>query len=294
MHVLVTGENSYAGREFEKRILELNRDWTIDFISVRNDEWQTKDFSNFDAIYHVAAVVHQKEKKENESLYFSINRDLTYKLAIKAKSEGVKSFVFLSTMAVYGLIGKIGEDTVISKDTEENPTSYYGKSKLEAEQKLNSLQSRDFSVSILRIPMIYGYGCPGNYRALSKLARITPIFPKLNNRRSMIFVDHLSDVVIFVMKEKLSGILLIKNPDDVNTIELVEEIASLHSSRIYYSSLIGLLVKTVGNRLTMTRKMFSNVFYKDTDCNINGFEYKTLSFAESIIKTEGKGLGDNH
>ena len=113
MRVLVTGENSYAGRQFEKRILELNMDWEIDFVSVRNNDWEKEDFSRYDAIYHVAAIVHQKEKKENESLYYEINRDLTYELAVKAKSEGVKSFVFLSTMAVYGLIGKIGSSNYL-------------------------------------------------------------------------------------------------------------------------------------------------------------------------------------
>ncbi|WP_338655175.1 NAD-dependent epimerase/dehydratase family protein [Sporosarcina psychrophila] len=286
MRVLVTGENSYAGRQFEKRISERNGEWQIEFISVRNHEWKTNDFSSYDAIYHVAAIVHQKERKENEELYFEVNRDLTYELAVKAKSEGVKSFVFLSTMAVYGLIGKIGENTIISKETNEEPTSCYGRSKLEAEHKISSLQSSDFLVSILRIPMIYGYGCPGNYSALRKLAKKTPVFPKVNNRRSLVYIDHLSDLVQYLIEARKSGLFLVKNPDDVNTLVMVNEIALNNSKKIYNSILLGFLIKFFGNNFSVTRKMFGNIYYEKGDSEIDGFIYSKISFKESIEASE--------
>ncbi|WKA50221.1 NAD-dependent epimerase/dehydratase family protein [Planococcus liqunii] len=294
MKVLITGENSYAGTQFAKRISELNMNWDINYISVRNNAWKEKDFSIYDAIYHVAAIVHQKEKVENEELYYKVNRDLTYELAGKAKSEGVESFVFLSTMAVYGLIGKIGEDTVISKSTKQLPTSYYGKSKLEAEELLNGLQSSEFKISILRIPIIYGPDCPGNYRALSKLARKTPVFPKINNRRSMIFVDHLSDVVIHLINIKSSGMFLVKNPEDVDTLKMVNKIAENHHKKVYNSTLLGSIIKVVGNKVMMTRKMFGNVVFDASDCRINGFKFNELSFEESIALAEGKEQGGSY
>lgn len=294
LKVLVTGQNSYAGKQFAKRMTEFNKGWKIDFVSVRDNTWETKDFSQFDAIYHCAGIVHKKETAENKDLYYKVNRDLTHQLAVKAKSEGVKSFVFLSTMAVYGLIGKIGEDTIISKETPAAPTSHYGKSNLEAEEMIEVLQSSEFNVSILRIPMIYGPDCPGNYRSLSKLARKSPVFPKISNRRSMIFVDHLSDVVAYIIEEKLPGVLLVKNPEDVDTLLMVKEIASHHQKKIYNSALAGVVIKILGNKLTVTRKMFSNIYYKDDDCNIEGFKYNTLSFEESIRQSEGKELGDNN
>lgn len=294
MRILITGENSYAGRQFEKRMQELDSEWEIDFISVRNDEWKAKDFSGYDAIYHVAAIVHQKEKSENEYLYYKINRDLTYELAVKAKSEGVKSFVFLSTMAVYGLIGKIGEETIISKATVEKPISYYGKSKLEAEHKTNSLQSDDFHVAILRIPMIYGYGCPGNYSALSKLAKKTPLFPNLKNKRSLIYIDHLSDLVRYLIINKISGLFLVKNPEDVNTLEMVNEIAKNNNRTIIKSNALSFFIKTFGNKFSITRKMFGSIIYKNEDCIIDDFQYTKLSFEESIARAEGKELGGDY
>ena len=43
--------------------------------------------------------------------------------------------------------------------------------------------------------MIYGKGCKGNYQKLAKLARITPIFPDIENKRSMIYIDNLSEFI---------------------------------------------------------------------------------------------------
>ncbi|MGK7376409.1 NAD-dependent epimerase/dehydratase family protein [Planococcus sp. 1R117A] len=292
MKVLITGENSYAGTQFAKRISELNMDWIIDYISVRNDAWKEKDFSVYDAIYHVAAIVHQKEKVQNEELYYKVNRDLTYDLAVKAKVEGVHSFIFLSTMAVYGLIGKIGEDTVITKNTKESPTSFYGKSKLEAEQLLNNLQSEQFNVSTLRIPMIYGSNCPGNYSLLSKLARKSPVFPKITNKRSLIFVDHLSDIVIHLIENNLAGMFLVKNPADINTSNMVEIIAKVNNKKLHQSAILGLFIRFSGNKIKTTRKMFGNIIYEDKDSRIKGFKYKQLSFEESIALAEGRKLGD--
>lgn len=287
MRVLVTGLNSYAGTQFAKRITELNKGWNIDFISVRDNTWKQKDFSPYGAVYHVAGIVHKKETPENKDLYFKVNRDLTYQLALKAKSEGVTSFVFLSTMAVYGLIGKIGEDTIISKETEPAPTSNYGESKLEAEELLNELQASYFNVSILRIPMIYGPNCPGNYSSLSKLARKVPIFPKIDNKRSMIFVDHLSDIVAHIIEKRLLGVFLVKNPEDVNTVSIVSVIGIYHGNRIYKSSLLGFVFKVFGNRVTTLRKMFGNIYFNNEDCYIEGFQYKAISFEESIKLAEG-------
>lgn len=289
MKVLVTGQNSYAGTQFAKRVTELNIGWEIDFVSVRDNTWEQKKFSHYDAVYHVAGIVHRKETAVNKDLYYKVNRDLTYHLAIKAKNEGVKSFVFLSTMAVYGLIGKIGEDTIISKETEPNPTSNYGKSKLEAEELLKELQSSYFNISILRIPMIYGPNCPGNYSSLSKLSRIIPIFPKINNKRSMIFVDHLSDIVTHIIERKLFGVFLVKNPEDVNTVEMISVIGNHHGNHIYRSTVLGFILRIFGNRITIVRKMFGNIVFDDKSTNIASFKYNHLSFKESIAKAEETG-----
>ena len=97
--ILITGKNSYVGNSFEKWLSRYPDDYVIEKISLRDESWKEHDFSKYDVVYHVAAIVHKKEKPDMKSLYFKINRDLTVELAKKAKNSGVKQFIFLSTMA---------------------------------------------------------------------------------------------------------------------------------------------------------------------------------------------------
>ena len=85
-------------------------------------------------------------------------------------------------MSVYGI-----ESGVINRMTPLKPNSAYGKSKIEAEKLLNKLQDVSFVLAILRPPMVYGKGCRGNYTRLASLALKTPVFPRVDNKRSMIY-----------------------------------------------------------------------------------------------------------
>src|SRR5699024_10788005 len=157
--VLITGVNSYVGNSLETWLQQYPEEYKVDKISVRHDDWKEKDFSQYDSIVHVAGIAHQKETKKNRDLYYRINRDLAIDLANKSKKDGVKHFVFLSTMSVYGI-----EEGVITEDTPLIPKTHYGISKKEAEESIASLEDENFKVAILRPPMIYGKGCPGNYQ----------------------------------------------------------------------------------------------------------------------------------
>ena len=66
--------------------------------------WKEHDFSSYDVIYHVAGIAHQKETDANKSLYQIVNCDLAIEVARKAKKEGIRQFIFMSSMSVYGLI----------------------------------------------------------------------------------------------------------------------------------------------------------------------------------------------
>ena len=151
-NVLIAGENSYVGKSLEKYLSAWPDEYKIDTISLRDDDWKQKDFSQYHVIFHVAAVVHMKEKPKMESLYLVVNRDLPIEVAIKAKNEGVKQFIFMSTMAVYGEDGKLDENIVIGLNTETNPNTYYGKSKLLAEIELNKHNDDKFKVVIVKTP----------------------------------------------------------------------------------------------------------------------------------------------
>ncbi|QMT16762.1 NAD-dependent epimerase/dehydratase family protein [Planococcus maritimus] len=287
MKILITGLKSYVGKQLEKRIKELNKNWSVDFISLREDSWRNKSFQEYDVIYHVASIVHKKEKEKDKEIYYSVNRDLTYQLASKAREEGVQSFIFLSTLAVYGLIGEIDKDIIIDNHTQLKPNTYYGESKLEAEELLLSLQTVNFKTCIVRAPMIYGPSSPGNYSSLRKLALLTPIFPEISNSRSMIFIDNLSDIVICIIENRISGVKLVGNSYNASTSIIVKEIREAKNKKTILSPKLGLLIIRFGKRSDLLKKIFGNLTYqKDATFKLSNSSNE-IGLVSSIKKTEG-------
>ena len=261
-NILITGQNSYVGTNLKKYLGKWPDEYKIDAISVRDGEWKKKDFSQYDVIYHVAAVVHKKERPEMKGFYDIVNKELPIEVATKAKNEGTKQFIFVSTMAVYGEDGNLDKNVIISKKTETNPKTYYGKSKLLAEIELNKLNNDKFKVVILRPPLIYGSNCTGNYARLEKLALNLPIFPMIDNQRSMLYIDKLSEYVKGYIDGEVEGLFLPQDDEYVNTSLLVKKIATDNGKKMHLSKIFGLIVKSTGKRFNLVQKVFGNLIYK--------------------------------
>lgn len=276
--ILIAGMSSYVGENLEKSLRNYPEKYSIDSISLRVDSWREKDFSEYDVVFHVAGIAHIKETKKNANLYYKVNRDLAYEVAQKAKIEGVKQLIFLSSMSVYG----IGTG-VIDKDTPVNPKSNYGKSKLEAERLIQSLENNDFKTAIIRPPMIYGKGCKGNYPRLANLALKVPLFPSIENKRSMIFIDNLCEFVRLLIDASRSGVFFPQNKEYVCTSEMVMLIAEMQGKKIrmtkLFNPILGLL------RFNTINKMFGNLVY-DISMSDGLCDYNECSFKESISKSE--------
>ncbi len=276
--ILITGKNSYIGTSFEKWLLNASEQYQIDTIDMKDKNWRKLDFSQYDVVFHVAAIVHVKER--NTKKYFEVNRDLAIEVAQKAKSEGVKQFIFLSTMGVYGK-----SRGFIDENTEPNPKTPYAKSKLEAEKLLNELATESFVVSILRPPLVYGKGCRGNYTRLSGLAVKIPVFPKVNNKRSMIYIDNLSEFVKLVIDKNLAGLFFPQNAEYVNTSELVQFIAKTHKKRVILTKFFNPILRLL--KIDTINKVFGDLVYdlKMSECDES---YQTCNFIHSIQVTEGE------
>lgn len=278
--ILITGEDSYIGISLEKWLLKETGKYEVETISVIGDEWKKRRFSEFDAIVHVAGIAHIKETKENQNLYYEVNRDLAYEIANKAKEENVKQFIFFSSMSVYGV-----ETGIIDKNTPLTPKSNYGKSKLQAEELIKPLEDDAFKVAILRPPMIYGKGCKGNYPKLANLAIKVPIFPEINNKRSMIYIDNLSEFVKLLIDNYSSGLFFPQNSEYVNTSHMVNLIAKSHGKTLKMTKLFNLFLKFVN--VGTVNKVFGDLIYKK-DMSL----YKQLpdrsfvNFEDSIKMTE--------
>ena len=201
--ILITGAGSYIGQSFERHLKQFGERYQVETVDMVDPSWRERSFAGFDAVYHVAGIAHIRETAENASLYYRVNRDLAVETAQKAKADGVRQFVFLSSMSVYGM-----EEGCITRETVPNPKSNYGKSKLQAEEGLCALRDSAFAVAILRPPMVYGEGCKGNYQSLVKFAKKLPFFPDYSNKRSMLSIDGLSETVRGIVDSGADGLFL--------------------------------------------------------------------------------------
>ena len=273
--ILITGANSYIGTSFEKYIKLFSGEYSVDTVDMMDKSWRDKSFSDYDVVFHVAGIAHRKETKENAELYFKINRDLAIEVAEKSKKNGVNYFVFLSSMSVYGM--EIG---VINKDTKTNPKNNYGKSKLQAEEKITALRSPDFKVAVLRPPMVYGNGCKGNFQTVLKFVKKSPVIPRIKNKRSLIYIDNLSSFVKFCIDQQLDGLFMPQNKEYVCTTEMAKIVAETLGKRVWVSFLVGALVWLCKPFSSFVQKAFGNLIYEDLE-QFN-FEYCKINTEESI------------
>ena len=124
--VLITGKDSYIGTSFEKWLSKWPDKYMVDTIDMKGDTWKDNDFSEYDVVFHVAGIAHVSSNSKREDLYYRVNRDLAVETAIKAKAEGVKQFIFMSSIIVYG--GSKSCKRVIDQDTVPKPNNFYGRS----------------------------------------------------------------------------------------------------------------------------------------------------------------------
>ena len=257
--ILITGANSYIGVAFDAYIKQkYSDDYTIDTLDMLNEAWKEFDFSEYGCVLHLAGMAHQKETRKNAALYYSVNRDLACAVAEKAKSAGVKQFVFLSTMSVYGL-----DRGIVTRDTCLHPKSHYGKSKLQAEEGILKLEDSSFRVCIIRPPMVYGKNCKGNFQTVLGLVRKLPFFPQIENRRSMIYIDHLLAFFVLAIQKELTGIFMPQNQKYMNTSEMAKWIADSYQKKLRLSKFLGFLVKCTLPFTAITRKAFGTLIYHE-------------------------------
>lgn len=254
--ILITGANSYIGTSFEKYMAQWPDQYQVDTVDMIDGSWQEKSFAGYDCVYHVAGIAHQKETTENARLYYEINRDLAVKTARKAKTDGVGQFVFLSTMAVYGV-----EEGAITRDTIPLPKSHYGKAKLEAEQEMEKLRGDDFLIAVMRPPMVYGEGCKGNYQALVKFAKTMPIFPAYQNKRSMLHIDGLCRFVKDLVDNGVGGLFFPQDEEYVCTCKMVRRIAADMGRDVKLLKILNPAV-SLTKLLPIGRKAFGNLYYE--------------------------------
>lgn len=283
--ILITGANSYIGTSLEKWLLKWPEDYLVDTVDMIDGTWKEKDFSVYDVVFHVAGIAHVSTDPNMKALYYKVNRDLTIETAKKAKDDGVRQFIFMSSIIVYGDSIHINRKRVIDRNTVPTPSNFYGNSKLQAEEGIMPLMDDKFKVVVLRPPMIYGKGSKGNYPKLAMMAKKLPLFPDVDNERSMLHIDNLCEFVRLMAENEESGMFFPQNSEYVKTSEMVKLIAEAHGMKVKLTKVFNLALKLMGNFEGKVNKAFGNLVYEKSMSEYKE-DYRVRDLKVSIRMTE--------
>ncbi|ELF6473819.1 NAD-dependent epimerase/dehydratase family protein [Vibrio vulnificus] len=211
MTILVTGASGFIGRALvsllaKKQVTGLARgakscSEPVDWVSFNlEDILNGKTFpGEYETVVHLAARAHILNETSSDPLseFLRFNRDVSIALARQMFHQGMKRFVFISSIGVNGAKTEKGE--IFNESSTPTPETDYGKSKLEAEQGLKALSDElGFELVIIRPPLVYGEGAPGNFGKLIKLLKTgLPLpFGSVNNKKSYVSVTNLVDFIV--------------------------------------------------------------------------------------------------
>ncbi len=242
--VLVTGATGFVGRHFCERLVRegvevrgLVRAGGILPPGVAAAQARGLDdragiraaLQGVEAVVHLAARVHVMRESESdpERAFERVNVGGTALLSDEAEAAGVRRFLFMSTVGVYGVEGLARLD----ESTPTAPSTPYGRTKLAAENLLRQASLRgSMRVGILRPPGVYGPGMKGNIpRLFRAVDRGLPVpAPATSNRRTLVYVGNLVDAGTALLRTMGSGggTYLVGDAESLSTAELVREIAA--------------------------------------------------------------------
>ncbi len=258
MRLLLTGATGFVGSSFLSTYQE---SFEVETFSFR-DDLNTLTIDNIDTVVHLSALVHQMEGAPQEA-YHEVNVLKTLALAKKAKEAGVRQFIFMSSVKVYGE----ESDTAYTESTPCHPKDPYGQSKLDAENGLLALQSDTFQISIVRTPVVYGEGVKANILKLIELTDRYAYLPfgNINNRRSLIYIGNLTHLLSELIIQKRAGIFLASDDQPVSTTRLIMAMAEAlgKNERLFSCKILKHLLRTF--KPALYQRLYKDLFIDNTE-----------------------------
>ena len=185
--------------------------------------------ANVDVVIHLAARVHVMKDVDRDPLtaYRQINTIATLSLARQAAEQGVKRFIYVSSIKVNGE----GSARSYTEQDPAQPGDPYGQSKWEAEQGLQEIAAATgLEIVIIRPPLVYGAKVKGNLQQLLKAIESGLPLPlgAVQNRRSLVYVGNLVDAILTCVTHPAAKnqTFLISDGEDLSTPELIRRLAA--------------------------------------------------------------------
>ena len=303
--VLVTGATGFVGKALCKKLLTggwpvvgtYRTDCSVKKLPVGiektwiksigpNTDWQ-EALNGIDTVIHLAARVHVLGDRAGDAIteYRRVNVAGTNHLAQTAAFMGVRRFIYMSSVKVYGE----GNAVDYTEHDSPMPTAPYAISKYEAEQLLQEINDKTgLEVVVLRPPLVYGPHVKANFLQLLKVVDMgIPLpFANVKNQRSMIFLGNLIDAIVLCIDHpKAAGkTYLLSDGVDTSTPELIQKVASMLGKppRLFPFSLTLLrqLAKVAGKSEAVSRLLDS----LSVDCSKI---YTELDWIPPFTMTEG-------
>ena len=218
--VLITGASGFIGSFLQEHL----SGYEIYTLSLRDPNWKNQPF-DADVVIHCAGLAHSRGYSSED--YFEINSKLTIDFAQHCMKT-VSHFIYLSSLIVYGE-GTVG---LINSNSPLEPISAYGKSKVEAEKGLLQLQNKDYKVSILRLPLVYGKGVSGNLRTLVRFSKYIFVLPRFKNQRAMINLQFIVEFVESIIKKPTSeSIFILVDKEPYGSVDIIRSLRSKRGLR---------------------------------------------------------------
>lgn len=282
MKILVIGKKGYISSCFQNYMRQYYPQTQVDAISARNEAWKNADFRGYDAVFNTTGLAHNDARKGTEEEFLALNAELPLYLAEKAKKEGVSTFVHMSSMIVYGNMTPIGSIEPISASTVATPANIYGRSKRMGEENIQRLENDSFHVAIIRSPLVYGEDAVDNFLALTNYAVRLPIFPYVENARSMIYFENLCELVRLIAENRCGGIFYPQQEEYICTSKIVKDLAEKVGHKIWMPKIFNPVLKQLSKRNGVVRRVFGSLAY---DMNLSdhfGGAYRIVSYPESV------------
>jgi len=278
---LVTGANGFIGRHLCERLVENGRPVVAavrrneataelppgaspavlgDLASTGSRELQ-REMRDVRTIVHLAAHVHvPKKQRSDDREYWRVNVDGSLRLAQAAYAAGVQRFVYVSS--VHAMATQ--SDDILTEQSPCNPTTPYGASKLEAEQRLQEFTEHwGMELVIVRPPPVYGPNHAGNLSHLfSAVQRGIPLpFKQLTSRRSLVFVGNLVEALLLCanVPQAAGKTYLVSDGRAVSISELVQIVAGSKGQKPRLFSVPATVLRW-GGRIAASRETVDRLF----------------------------------